>query len=219
MGASADFNGTTDYASYNVDILGGASEATWVQTVYYDNLQAENKPMAQWDGGTFAWLHSLLSNGTYRLFINTAGGGCYKTTNIGAVTAGSWNTYAFSWSGGANMKLYVDGDEITLNDAGSSASPTTIVNTGALLGLGAAGTGSRPCDGKICYTHIYDRGLSQEEVKELLYKPGSVTENLKLYVPGIGTGTDLTYDIIRGDAGTQNGSISESFDGPPVQFY
>ena len=114
------------------------------------------------------------------------------------------------------QKFYVDGDL-----DGSGADDLTAVNMDELdrVGIGAlcsnsSCTGFTTHDGLMAYVHLYDREITQAEVRQIMHCPGSVASGLIGYWPNTDSTTQYDQSVNSND-GTNSGTAA-STDGPPI---
>ena len=141
----------------------------------------------------------------------TQGVGGYKVTNGStALSTGVWYFGCTAYDGAA-LKVYLNGVE----DGTGAFSGSADTTTGSAV-IGRLGDLSADhFNGKAAYVHIYNRGITQVEVTQLMYRPGSVTSGLVAYLPLWGVHSPEIDLSGTGNSGTVNGA-TESTDGPPV---
>jgi len=86
-------------------------------------------------------------------------------TATGLIDLDIWTHVAAVWDG-ATMKLYKNGAEVGSLDKGGTLTTNPAANVA--IGNQPVGTDSRPWDGLIDDVRLYDRGLSADEVLELV---------------------------------------------------
>lgn len=111
--------------------------------------------------------------------------------------------------------MYFNGVSQTVTPGSNpTGSYVSDVGNDFFIGSGTA-TDNRGLVGKIAYAQAFDRILSNDEVYEIMYKPGSIRTNLVGYWPLIEDVRDLSGN---GNNVTLTGG-SYSVDGPPVTSF
>jgi hypothetical protein len=106
-------------------------------------------------------LHSL-ANGQPRVWISRTGGAANRAGAAGMLTAGAWHHVAGVYDG-AQLKLYFDGAL-----AGAANVTGNLIGYDTVLRLGANGALTELLDGQLDDVRIYNRALSEMEVRYLV---------------------------------------------------
>lgn len=110
-----------------------------------------------------------INQGTMQFQIENAAGGSYCDANA-AFSDANWHFYAGTW-GTAGTFLYVDGVKQTDTAAATTLLPKTDSTVGIAIGQGSTSstriTSASSWEGKIDDVRLYDRQLSDGEVKQL----------------------------------------------------
>lgn len=160
-------------------------------------------------------------NGLFVAGVNSSGNARYYINGLDlngsiSLTDGSWHFVTYTTNSSKNShEVRIDG----VSDATSSSTATYPTLSTTYIGNRGDG-GLQPWNGYISYVHIYNRKLTDSELEEIRYKPGSITNNLVGYYPLLSgdyfENNDLSgngFDMIKGRPETP------SVDGPSVQFY
>lgn len=102
-----------------------------------------------------------------------------------------WQHLVLSWTGGGDLKLYIDGTEVAApNDPSTGAGPLRDVTT-LLVGKGAKGGANTGWDGKIDEFRIHDRALNASEAAALhdAASGGELTTAPKTFASAVDPGT------------------------------
>lgn len=217
MGASVDFElSSTQYIEIGA-LLNGESTVTFACWVNLESLPASApRPCVAGLDNTSA---IFLTNSSVVIL----GFGEKFISMPHSFSTGTWYHLAWSYSSGSMLSGstgYIDGVSKTLSDVfKGNETPAAIDTSTSPFRLGDRGNASDFMDGKVAYFHAYNTVLTQDEILEVMYKPGSVTNGLQAYFPLVGSSSEFINDISgNGWDGTNNGA-TESFEGPPVQFY
>ncbi|MDX1532831.1 MAG: LamG-like jellyroll fold domain-containing protein [Nitrosopumilaceae archaeon] len=164
--------------------------------------------------------------GTAVSFINArgpsapSGADSYGTDMGGTLTSGGtastdvdvWIFLSLTWSSGGSgtLNIYRNGTSIassTRNPAAASGN----CRIGSYMGLNTANW-----HGEVAHAHFYDTNLSIPQLKQIMYRPGTITSNLLAYYPlwdDSNTQRDLSGN---GNDGTRSssGEVTNSIDGP-----
>lgn len=221
MSSSISYDGGdyTDLGSINP--LSGTSELTLACWINPDDLGAgyfygrnyDTSFSFGFDGGATKHVETIIT-GTGGHFIRQT-----DATTATLFTTGTWYHVAFTWDyngGTPAFAFYIDG----VSKANSYRVYSDVVSAMG-TGTGTLGIGDTPLgsswdwNGDMAYLQIFDRALSQAEVQEIMYKPGSIMTNCQGY-----------WDLLtltppdqsgNGNDGTNNGATAGG-DGPPVYF-
>ena len=100
---------------------------------------------------------------------------------------GTWYNVAVSVSGGIGV-VYIDGEE---RARGEMDNPASVRRARCYVGLSnwwdVSGTSDRPFNGALSDLHIWNRGLTSEEVRGFMYEPPKGTESGLLHHLTMGT--------------------------------
>lgn len=230
MGASLDFDGTNDYINIgNFTELDGSTEFTIISQANINNsapsgndaiLSAESNGGI--NGGFMFCLYrsnpliflSLPYNNVNEAFIKTSG--LISSDNI-------WYNLAWTWDASVSnqllggSKFYQNGNSVTLVDhvAGTNTINSFLGTSKDYL-IGSRFNLGDTWDGQIAYLRIYNRALSQDEIKESIKNPEAIVNGLVGYWPLWTIGAkDLSGN---GYDGTIVGTVTASDSGPPVYF-
>lgn len=230
MGASRDFSGTSQFLQISdnsvlQDIFdGGGSVAAWINQ---DGIGETAGRICNKSSGT----SSALSGGGWAFHLRNNSGNqrvqfAQRWTNTSTwytnnnLSNGDWKHVCVTYddtSSGNNPIIYVDGVSQTLTES-ISPSGTATSDVGDDLYIGDDQNSARAFDGQICYVQMWDKILTNDEVFECMYKPGSVRTNLVGYWPILGVDSPEKDLSGNGNTGTVTGA-SENFDGPPVRMF
>jgi len=106
-------------------------------------------------------LHTL-ANGQPRFWISRTGGTTYPAGTAGMFKAGTWHHVAGVYDG-ARVRLYVDGNLVaSANATGNLAGYDTV------LRMGANGVLTELMAGKLDEVRVYNRALSEGEIRYLV---------------------------------------------------
>lgn len=130
---------------------------------------------------------------------------------------GTWYfcTVVYDSSSAANSpSFYLNGvaEGSTASNNGSGNPNTDVGNN---LFLGGNNNDDRGLDGTLCHCQLWNRILTQDEIVESMYKPGSVRLNLVGYWPAMGSDSPERDLSGNGNSATVTGA-TQSFDGPLI---
>lgn len=131
-----------------------------------------------------------------------------------------WQHLCVTLDGAANptVETYING---SAEQGGTSPGPINMGNNARNYRFGQAfsvAPNQWPLDGRVAHLHVYERTLSQAEIREIMWHPGRITDSLTLYTPLWGLASPETDLSGRGNTATIVGTVTESFLGPPVTF-
>ena len=192
-----DFDGVND----SVNCGGGiptSSITAMTQSVWVRNdVAATNKAIVGWYDGNGIFIQSRIdaSDG----FLVVAGGSSSWGQTL-HTTEGLWLHAALVYDGtltgdSNRLKLYVNGVQKSLGFQGAIPSA---ISLGGNLKIGDVGSLGRYWNGLITDIRIYNRALSQQEVRTLATRPGIAYElaQRKTYFIQAATSTSQFYDVL-----------------------
>src|SRR3989344_4224642 len=173
IGGSLDFNGVNQYVSLpNIDVVGtGITIATWVNfDSFPSNSDARfvSKATNVLENDHY-WMLGQTNNGNNRLRFRLKTDGNTNTliASSGNLSVNTWYHVAAVYDGSA-MKLFLDGVEV-----GSVAKSGTIsTNSSVPVNLARNPDGSNYLDAELDEVRIYNRGLSANEIIEVMNDTG-----------------------------------------------
>lgn len=100
------------------------------------------------------------------IFLNTynSTGGAIKETTYGTFSTATWYHICFTWDG-TNLKLYVNGSEVTLTYVTNNSG--TMTDTSRAWFIGATNAGTAPYDGLLDEVGVWSRAVTSGEVTTL----------------------------------------------------
>lgn len=230
--ASSDFDGTNDHVDYN-SALGAASAtayscSSWVRLdhVNSDENIIGNFVTAQ-GVGFLLFMDDVDSisgrTNTYNFFSAEAPPSdtarVVSATNAAITTRFQSVSFSYEAASSTGGHLYIDFSE-DANSPADFSSQAFIGNptTNEFWSGEEPSSATRDLDGRLGPVQCWNRTLSQVEIFQSLWLPGTVPQSLQLFNPnwdGAGTHFDLSGN---GANGTVSGNVSASSDGPPVMF-
>jgi len=161
-GWALNFDGVDDYVNIPDDpSLDNPDTVTWLAWVYIDTLPFDTyrKVICRGDD-----TETMIIAGQQRgdtLYIQTRTGGTWGTSvNTGTLSAGTWYHIGLTWDN-TTLRGYLNGSEYgSTTDAGLKS-----VSSVLRIGEDSYQLGVNPWDGKIDDVRIYDRVLSENEIK------------------------------------------------------
>jgi len=130
-----------------------------------------------------------------------------------SISINKWVNLSIVGSSDTNKKLYLDGVEVI--SWTTNITPPSAINltTGSIFNYGVTSGGN------LAHVHYYETALTPNEIKELMYHPGSITNGLLAYYPlteNASSVTDFKDQSINLN-NINNGVLpTASNDGPPV---
>ena len=174
LGNNAEFDpdGLNDgiTTTYSPNGLSAISLSAWVRNDGGNTGDSFAKIVASDHGaasGGFDWMINK-NNTSYTLYI--AGTGNLSTASTTLPALGEWWHAAATWETGGNIKLYINGVEVTYSTQGSYTGSLTTTND---VEIGDVSNAVRPWNGGIQNVRIWNRILSDSEVLELYTNPWS----------------------------------------------
>lgn len=136
-------------------------------------------------------------------------------------TDGQWNRIAIkhNWSTDAAPAVQVNGAGVTVTEVAAPVGIQDAPATGYVVGNNTGQT--RTWDGRMAYLQVWNADVSFANINAALLSPGSVTANLRLYLP-MTTSTDINDGSGNGFNGTGT-ALANGVDGPalgrPTYYY
>lgn len=223
-GASRDFDGVGDIINCGsaFTFLDALTPKTMIAWIYPETLGESSA------GRIGNWVNSAATaGGTWRL--DNTGGNCMvfqhvgtttllRRSSAGTITLNKWTAVAMTWDGSttaANVHLYIDLIEPSYQTTTNGVSLGVDGTTDFIIGNITSGI--RTFNGNIAYVQIFDVVLTNSEIRQATYIPGSITRGLVGYWPLWGTASPEQDLSGNGNTGTLTGT-TENFNGPPVQL-
>jgi len=205
LGTALDFDGTDDYIILgNPSILSNLSKATWSMWVYFDSTPNVNDMFINNDVGLTGYQLGIsgVTTDEIRVLIRQTTTKLDSETSNANLAVGQWYHLVFTYtdSGSNRLKIYKNGVAQALNvDDGSGTKANDSAETTYI------GTGRSPnttsTNGKIDELRIYNRVLSEDEIKRLynMTKPKVATVQLDKGLVGywdfnFGKGGSIAFD-------------------------
>lgn len=127
-----------------------------------------------------------------------------------------WQFVGYTWSG-SSIQMYFNGS--TDGNVASSIGAGNIEDLAAELKFGDSEDTNVEFPGILAHFHIYDRVLSQAEIRQIMYLPASVTRNLRGYWSLWGLASAEPEMSGKQINGTITGPIFSSLQAPTNQIY
>jgi hypothetical protein len=143
-----------------------------------------------------------------------------NTTN-NSITLNNWFHLSINYNKdvfGNEADFFIDGEPFPSNvfTWGSSSEPRS--DSARPLTMGSIEGGTLTFDGLIAYPHMYDRELTQPEIKEIMHKPGSIRDGLVGFWPFTDDGSTQRNLSGIGNTGSVTGATS-SDESPPISKF
>lgn len=196
--------------------LNGYTTISWSFWLYWNTLENNTGLMGDFGAGD-DWYIGYFDN-KYEVALKGSGGTfIVRTSDASLLAAGSWHHICFTWDGTADIagwNAYFDGVLKGMQNRISTPS-ITISDNPTNISFGSRGNGSGPSDIKLAQVNFWDIELTQDQVKEVMYKTNSFVDNRSMYCPVWST---APVNLIDGNAGTPEANATKDPSGPPVFF-
>jgi hypothetical protein len=175
---SFDFNGSNNHATVSSIPLSSSSLTLniWIKP---DSTTQRTTLLSRWGAsglGNFSWLLFLnwFSGGQIYFLVGNSSGNSYTSHTIPhGLSASSWTNFSVTYRSGT-ISMYRNGENLLNTSSGNTSlkSVSTPFTIGADFDAGSIDSLTRPFDGKIGLVQVYNRVLSDQEIKEnfLIYK-------------------------------------------------
>lgn len=175
-----------------LDGVTGASFAVWIN---FNTLENNKSLSAQYNGFSNSnWFHST-ENTKYNLTLKKTTGGATNfrvarsQNTLGTLfSTGTWVHMCWTWKSNANtiadFTLYKDGTSISIESGASNGTLDAIGSLGPDFELGALNLNFFNIDAKIAHHALYDKELTEKEVKAIRLNPDAIITNRVSYIPG-----------------------------------
>ncbi len=182
-----DFAGLDDYFSWpataSIENLG---PATWMFWLYLDAFTSAADRV--WCKGTGVGSTKIieLHRGTtaMHLLVDYSGTDLLRRTGTGVLQLGRWTHWTVTWDGSttaANAHIYKNAVEATYQATTDGTGTFSDAGQPGTCGAGLAATGD--LDGKLAHMQVWNRVLSDGEIRQAMFLPGSVMPGLVQYYP------------------------------------
>lgn len=196
--------------SFSTATTAGRTMACWVRL---NSLPASEANVIVWtDGTSVLSIEQLRINpsGTVTVESYRAGTAGVATTS-GAVTVGKWHFVAAVMPSDASRTAWLDNESATANTSASVNGTDTYLTIGAAPWSGYGGT----VDGDILLPMVWNRGLSDAEIRELRRNPwqlfAPIDDTIPFSYSSVGGSTTVTVDsasiVLSGQSVTASTSV------------
>ena len=220
-GASYDFDGTGDHLSYgDISVFDGMAPFTFAFWLNLDSTAANQGISGKYV--SYAAHHFyIMIGGNNKIEMSVRDGSGNATYDAITVTTeigtGAWHHIAVNYnvSRGATdrWQSFLDGVVKTTSAVADNAAGGFPTTSEAFVVGDLDIWATFPLDGRIAYFQGYDKVLSQDEVKEIMYKPFSIPGNNLFNAPLYDTNAT---DVVGGLTATAAGDAAIIVEGPPV---
>jgi len=145
-----------------------------------------------------------------------------RNSGNNVIVFGVWQNIAITWDGSttaSNVLMYWNGSQttygITTNGVGLAD------NAASVMRIGNNNIASQTFDGKISHVQVFDRVLNLNEIKQIMWFPGSVKSGLRRYYPLWGTSSNepdiagvagpLSQGVLTGTTRSSDPPIGRNF--------
>jgi len=158
------FDGVDDYVDCGkTSSLALTSSGTIVAWAKYDTLDGILVSSMDWDTERYGYILLVHADGSITFAIGDDVGRDRLDTPAGVISTGTWYHIVGTWDG-ANLKVYVDGSLVKT----APQTRNSVQNYNTYIGSNVFGVDLRWMDGIIDEVRIYNRALSQAEIKRLM---------------------------------------------------
>lgn len=165
FGKALRFDGVDDYVDLGDPEVVRNLDSITVSAWFKPDKIKWHRVVAKWDAGKSEFILYPSNNGKVRFYVSV-GGEIYYVESVSSYSPGNWYHMVGVYDKG-DLKIFINGDienQITV----TSALP--IDYNGAKLGIGSSpGTPQYFADGTIDEVRIYNRALSEAEIKQHYY--------------------------------------------------
>lgn len=147
-----------------------------------------------------------------------------STSNMSRRTAdfsfGAWQSFCTTWDGGltdetTSIHIYRNGSEVTYDGGGTGSGTHNSADGEFEIGNRVSDT-ARSYNGALNYISVFNRVLSDYEIKEIYWKPEIIASGIQTHIPIWGDSPEQDISGNNRD-GTVSGATSIN-DGAPVMF-
>ena len=219
-GASTEMDATIASAGVTYDdstVFDGATAISVSSWCYIDGTGSTTDAIfAKWNNSLRSFLFEVNPTGNVpQLFWPSP----FPSGNFNfTLPTGSWSFISLCCDLGSNTyTAFQDGVAIS-GETASGTAPASIAagDSNITVGRRDFDNASLIFDGKLAYIQSHTKVISLNEHLEMMYKPGSVTDQLVWYAPLV---DDNRKDLYSSVSGTTVSGTTFSNNGPPVQFY
>jgi hypothetical protein len=224
MGASRDMT-ATDYTGLDIgDIsdLDSSSEFTHAAWYQFDSTASTEATFCtKWatasTPGNMSWFIYVQGTKIDFSFASDISKVTYISDDTFAsqVDTTNWFHLAFTLNMGAAPKWYVNGIVKGFTILNGFDPATFATDDGPIVFGGFKNASGLNLNGRTAYHHLYNRELSANEIFEIMYKPGSIRENMIAYQTMLGASAVSEKELFQGLTGTVIDG-AEFSDGPPI---
>lgn len=226
-GASKDYDGADDITNFgNRTILTNIGAQTRTAWIYPRSRGEGNLGVITRIGTSGAVFNrwSFDSGTTNALIFTWACGSAtfgIRVTSANTITLNRWSFVAMTWDGSitaSNVHIYINGVEPSYATTTSGIS-SVLSDSGSDLTVGNNHGATQSFDGNIAYVNIYNKILTTDEMKDIMFREGSVFRGLIFSSPLLETTGAIDPDLSGNNSTgtcTTTGCPRESANGPPI---
>jgi hypothetical protein len=212
-----DFNGTDDYVEMPLQKTNGLnflSVSCWVNFDSVANNATGGRILGKWFGANLSWLVAQKDNNGQRFLFaaqNPSGFTVYEATS-NVLSTGQWYHLACTFKN-ASVRLFRDGPEIASTAVLTAA--TTIGDYSSNARFGSQGSGDPSFLGLLDDVRIYNRILSDGEIRTLALRRGIAFEraNRKLSVSTAAAPTGSLSSTLANATLSSSGTLASGLTG------
>lgn len=165
----------------DVTSFDGLTGFTIEALVKFDSVSGQQTIIAKWAPADATFLFVKTATHQIELAIITAAGDVFMVSPINVLdTANKWYHCIWSWRGGDDTTVLVNGAAQTISDAQATAD--TLENSTANFQLGRADDGNQ-LNGDLVYGNVWGRGLEDSELLERYRSRWANFQPLTRYIP------------------------------------
>jgi len=210
---SRNFDGLDDLINFGTNVLhdnlGPLTFALWVNPVNGGESNLGFMMAIQNDlGGYKIFRFNNTVAGRTQILIDGSTDISRITNNSGLLPFNKWTFASATWTGSnlaSDVHIYYNAVEQSY--AVSTSGAGIVADSGGNLLIGNNTGTTRTFNGQIAYAHVYNRILSIEEMKQIMFYPGSIINGLVSFNPLLGSASTEPDFSGNKNNGTVTGAI------------
>lgn len=217
---SRSFDGVDDNINFgDVNAYDALPDFTVMAWLYLNAVTADGgiitkRPTGASQPGWLLFFDDVASTGNDRIsfFVDNGPGINRRVESTTVETAGAWHHWAGVLDDNADqMRLYKDA---ILNSSSGGATIAPGANAAVMMIGNSTDIGTRKLSGIVAYGQIFNRALTQNEIRQSMFFPGSITRGMIGFFPLLGATREVDYSS-TGASGVVNGATVSS-NNPPI---
>ena len=219
---SRSFDGVDDRLTTSGSVLNPAGSTFTISLWYMANINNATKYFFNINDGSAVRSWSLIATNVGGFQVQIAdstqtGANFLLRRSASGVTTNVWTNLTVTGTGvftdATSVKIYKNFSEVTY-DLTQNGIGTEATHSGTWTLGGRTQDNTVNFNGNLAFSQFFNRVLSNGEIRQCAYYPGSIIKGLKWFIPAFGSTPELDYTINKNNAVVTGALISKN--NPPT---